>query len=415
MKRGFVIVTIVLLAAAAAGAGWYVYKSRQAGEGGPGDPGAPGAEGAAMMEPAEAVQVAEAREYVWRPTADLVGTVSAIRSVMVRNELAGVVRQVGFESGSIVEPGQVLLKQDETTDRADLDAAQASVRVAQASVAQVDSEIRLAKSELDRLTNVQSNAVAAVDIDRAQSRLDTATAARERVVAEIEQAKARVAQVEARLAKLTITAPFRARAGMRTVHEGQYLAEGVDVVALQEMTDRIYLDFAISQEHAPRVALGTAVMATSELLGPDPFRIEVVAVDASVNRDTRNLRVRAIVDNPGGKLYPGMFVQVRVPIEEPKTFVVIPSMAVKRAAYANSVFVIAPDQTGALRARQRYVTLGASVGEEIIVLEGLSPGEKVAAAGSFKLRDGVLVMNQPPAEASGSAPGAPVQEHAATH
>jgi membrane fusion protein, multidrug efflux system len=231
--------------------------------------------------------------------------------------------------------------------------------------------------------------------------LDTARADRTRWLAEVDQAGARVAQVEARLAKLKIAAPFRARAGLRSVHEGQYLAEGADVVALQELTDTIYLDFAVPQEYAPRVTTGTAVMATGELLGPDPVRIEVVAVDATVNNTTRNLRIRAVVDNSRGTLVPGMFVQVRVPIEAPRSYVVVPSMAVRRAAYGNSVFVIEPDEKGTTRARQRFVTLGRTLEEDVIVLEGLRAGERVGGAGSFKLRDGAMVMVAPPPGATG--------------
>jgi membrane fusion protein (multidrug efflux system) len=208
-----------------------------------------------------------------------------------------------------------------------------------------------------------------------------------------------VAQVEARLAKLTIRAPFRARAGMRTVHEGQFLKEGTDVVELQELTSSIYLDFAIPQQYAPRVKEGVTVMATAEMLGPDPVQIKVVAVDATVNYDTRNLRIRSIVENPRGVLVPGMSVQVRVPIEEPRTYVVVPNLAVRRAAYANFVFTVAPDKDGqTLRAHQRFVTLGQTIGEDVIVLEGLKPGERIAGAGSFKLREGAKVMpGSPPA------------------
>ena len=76
----------------------------------------------AAFEPTEAVEVVEAREVPWQPTADLVGTVFAVRSVMVRNELAGVVTAVGFQSGSVVEEGQVILTQDDAVEQADLEA-----------------------------------------------------------------------------------------------------------------------------------------------------------------------------------------------------------------------------------------------------------------------------------------------------
>ncbi len=392
MSRGWVVAAVAALAAAAGAV--VVIKYRGKGESRPA--------AAAGFEPSEAVQIVSAREIPWQTTADLVGTVIALRSVMVRNELAATVREVGFQSGDVVEKGQVILRQDDSTERADLDAAKAAVRVAEANISAIDSQIKLAESELSRLETVQSRAVAEVDRDRAHSKLDSARADRGRWVAEADQARAKVAQVEARLAKLTMTAPFRARAGIRTIHEGQYLAEGTSVVALQELTDTIYLDFAIPQEYAPRVQVGTTVMATAELLGKDPVKIRVVAVDATVNNDTRNLRVRSVVDNPRGVLVPGMSIQVRVPIEAPQTVVAVPTTAVRRAAYGNSVYVIAPDEkTQSVRAHQKFISLGPTIGEDVVVTEGLKAGDRIAAAGSFKLHDGAKVMEQAP-----GAPGA---------
>ncbi|MFM9995556.1 MAG: efflux RND transporter periplasmic adaptor subunit [Phycisphaerales bacterium] len=396
MKRSSVVtlvLTLVGLGAAGGGLAWFAMSAGGAPAGGlPPD-----------FEPAEAVNVVEARVEPWQPMADLMGTVIARRSVTVRNELVGTVTFVGFDSGSIVEAGQVVLKQDDRVDRAALEAARAAVRVAEASIVQADSRIVLAEAEWERMSSaLAGRAVVDLELTRSRAALDSARAERAKWVADADQARARVAEIEARISKLTITAPFRARAGMRNVHEGQFLSEGDDVVVLQELADSIFLDFAVPQEYALRVTPGTSVMATGELLGPDPVRIDVVAVDATVNYDTRNLRVRAVVENPRGTLVPGMFVQVRVPVEESRRYVVVPSMAVRRAAFGNSVYVIEPEASGdAARARQRFVTLGPAVGEDVIVLEGLKEGERVAGAGSFKLRDGAKVMIGP----SSGAPG----------
>lgn len=397
------LVTIILLGVGVLAAGGYAVRRFVL------TPPPPQGAAAAAFEPMEATQIVEARTVSWQPTADLVGTAFAMRSVMLRNELAGVVRHVGFESGDIVQEGQVLVQQDETSDRADLEAVKASVRVAEAHIAQADSEVKLADSELERLTSAGARAIAEMEVDRARSRLDSARADRGRWVAEVDQARARVSQVESRLAKLTMRAPFKARVGMRTVHPGQYLAEGVDIVDLQEVSDKIYLDFAIPQEYTSRVAPGTVVVASAELLGAEPVRIEVVAVDAAVNYDTRNLRVRSIVDNSKGALVPGMFVQVRVPIEEPREFVTVPSVAIRRSAYANSVFVITSGEKDEARAHQRYVTLGQTIGEDVIVLKGVEAGDRIAAAGSFKLRDGVKVMIGPPEKEAPAQPKAPAE------
>lgn len=360
-------------------------------------------------EPAEAIEAVEVRTIQWAPSADLVGTVLSLRSVGLRNELPARVREVRFESGAIVEAGDVLIVLDDSTEQADLLAAKAAVDVAEASLAAGQVRVGLAETEMRRVTEA-ANVLAAtpIEVERRQSELDLMRADILRWQAEIEQARARVKQVEARIGKFTIRAPFRGRTGLRTIHEGQFLPEGTDVVRLEEVADRIYLDFAIPQEYLSRVSVGTAVMATSELLGEGPVRIEVVAIDASASSATRNVRVRAIVDNEGERLRPGMFVPVRVPMSAPGDVTVVPSTAIRRTSYGDQVFAVVPDPAdpGTLRARQVFVELGANVGDDVIVLEGVDAGDRIAASGSFKLRDGAKVAISPPAGASASASGA---------
>src|ERR1043165_3647745 len=138
MRPVWVVGTVVLVLAAAV-TGYLAVKAKQS--------TGQAASAPVAFEPSEATALVEAREVPWQATADLVGTVFALRSVTVRNELAAAIRSVGFQSGDTVEQDQVLLKQDDTTDRADLYAAKAAVRVAEANIAQVDSQVKLAEAE----------------------------------------------------------------------------------------------------------------------------------------------------------------------------------------------------------------------------------------------------------------------------
>lgn len=353
-------------------------------------------------EMAEAVEVVSARRADWRPMADLVGSVFALRSVRLQNELAGRVTTLDFASGAVVESGQVLVMLDDRTERADLEAARATVRVGQANLAAADARVALALTEVRRMEAVaRAAAMSEIELDRARTAVEQARAERARAAAEIDLALARVAQVEARLAKLVVRAPFRGRVGIRSVHDGQFLAEGTTIATLEEVSERVYLDFAIPQDHAHRVRPGLTVDATSAILGPGTTTITVEAMDASVDFDTRNVRVRAVVEDRAGALRPGMFVPIRVPVDEPRPYVMVPRTAVRRTSWADMVFAIVPDEKGALRARQRFVKLGPTVGDDVIVLEGVGPGDELAAGGSFKLRDGSAVQR-------GAAAPAPV-------
>ncbi len=366
-----------------------------------------------MPEPAEAVRLAAAREISWQPMSDLVGTAFSLRSVRMSNELPGTVAAVRFESGSIIDEGAVVVELDASTARADLAAAEAAVRVAEAGVAVGETRLDLATIELERIRVAsEQNAATPIEADRRASEVEAAKAELLRLRAAVDQARSHVEQARVHLEKHTIRAPFRGRAGLRTVHEGQFLAEGTTFVLLEEVSDRIYLDFAIPQEYLARVRIGMKVLATSAALGPDPVEIEVVAIDATVSNDTRNVRVRGIVDNPvveGGakdgtqRLRAGMFLQVRVPVDAPQPRVVVPATAVRRTTYGDNVWIVAPGDTAKdphdLRAASRPVRLGPAIGDDIIILDGLKAGEIVATTGSFKLREGAKVIdsdNPPP-------------------
>lgn len=396
--RGFLGAAIVLGTLLGAGAGLALWKRQALRH---------AAATKAGFEPAETVELVEARPIRWRQTAELVGTAVAIRSVMLSNEVAGSVTETLFESGSSVKAGQVLLRMDDSVERADLAAAEASVRIAEANARAGDANLLLARSSEQRLVQAaEARAASSMDVDRAQADVASAEATRDRMRADVDHAKAKAQQLRALIAKKTLVAPFDAVAGLRNVHPGQYLAEGSTVVGLQGVDSAIYIDFALPQEQVRRVKPGDVVMATTSVFGAEPVRIEVVAIDATADRVTRNVRVRSKVDNPGGVLRPGMFVDVNVPVGEEQEFVAAPTTAIRRAAYGDHVFVVTEDPaTKQLRAHQRTVRLGPAVGPDSIVLEGLAKGERLASLGSFKLREGALVAPAKPA--AGAPAGAP--------
>lgn len=369
----------------------------------------------------ESAEIVLAKKVLFQPRSELTGTVFSRRTVRVQNEMSGIVKKVNFESGSIVEADQVLITLDDSTDRADLAALEASVRVSEADLNVVEARIRLAEAEYDR--QLQANRVAAtsaMEVDRAKAEVDKAAAERARVQAEIEEAKAKVQQMQVRLAKFTIRAPFRSRVGMRSVHEGQFLppqmgmgGDGGSVAVLEEVSDTVYLDFAVPQEFLRSVQPGMIVEAASELFPGQPLSLKVVALDSSVDRGTRNIRVRSEVKNPGGTLRQGMSVKVSVPVDVPVEYVAVPAVAIRRASYGDAVYAVEKDKDGKDRAVQRFVKLGPVVSEPdatggaawIAVLTGVKEGDRIAATGSFKLRESAIVIDVSAAQAAAQPTG----------
>ena len=323
------------------------------------------AEAAMMPEPMEAVLLQAAREVEHRRTTNAVGTVLALRSVTLRNELPGVVQRVDLTPGKIVEEGAELVALDTSVEEAELKAQEAQASLAEAT--------------LQRLTALDtSNATSKQDLDQAR--------------AEHEVALAQMERTRAMIARKVIRAPFRARIGLSDLHPGQYLIEGVELTTLQGVDEAAHVDFTVTQT----VALGLKEGDVVEVIGADkgaPVSATIIALDSLIDRNTRNANIRAKVDEARKLPPPGASVQVRVPVGAARQVVAVPVSALRRGPEGDHVFVIVLDPQGQPRASMRLVKSGPVTGDEVIIESGLQAGEEVAASGSFKLREGVRVAD----------------------
>jgi membrane fusion protein, multidrug efflux system len=334
------------------------------------------AKGAAYRPPPEAVTTVVARKERWDDTLSAIGTATAVNGVTVAADLPGIVERIDFDSGRAVQQGDVLVKLDTRQEQAQLVAAQA--------------QRELARLQLIRIGDLRRKGVTS------QAELDDAKAA-------FTQADARVGEIKATIARKTIRAPFTGILGIRQVNLGQYLAAGAPIVPLQSLRP-IYVDFSVPQQDAGKLGKGTAVSVatggTSAGEGADPLDGKVTAVDSVVDPSTRNVKIQATFDNPDEALRPGMFVETHVTLGAASDIVTVPATAVSYAPYGDSVFVVekitGKDGTPYLGVRQKFVKLGRSRGDQVAVLSGLDPGEKVASSGVFKLHNGaaVYVNNQ---------------------
>jgi membrane fusion protein, multidrug efflux system len=317
---------------------------------------------AKQPEPMETVTVAVAKEIEHRQTTTSIGTVLALRSISLRNELAGTVREVRLTPGQIVEPGTVLVALDVSVEEAELKAQEA--------------QAALAKTVLDRRTNLNHEmATTQEEVDRARADLDVA--------------RAQIARTKAIIARKTIRAPFRSRVGIADVHPGQYLNEGTLLTTLQGIDDAAHVDFTVAQQVAADLREGELVEVFAGTSTPVTARI--VALDSRIDPATRNAVVRAKIEGAGHAPSPGSSVRVRVPVGAARRAVAVPVSALRKGPQGDQVFVIAQDKDGRARAHIQQVESGAMFGDEVVIHTGLTAGEQVAASGSFKLREAALV------------------------
>jgi membrane fusion protein (multidrug efflux system) len=322
--------------------------------------------GKKFVPPPETVTSTIVKADSWETALTAVGTLNAVQGVTVAAELPGKVVNIAFEAGNSVRKGDVLIKQDTSSEEAQLPGALA--------------QVNLTRLNLERAEQLLSKGmIARVDRDNA--------------VANAEQAQALADNIRATISKKTVRAPFSGHLGIRQVNLGQLLREGDPIVTLQSL-DPIYVDFTLPQQQFSMVHRGHSVRVTSDALPGATIEGKVTAISPEVDADTRNIKVEATVNNKGQKLRPGMFVNVSVGLPARQAVLAIPATAILYAPFGDSVFVIEEAKGGidSKVLRQQFIRLGQKQGDFVAVTSGLKEGENIVSTGVFKLRNGQSVV-----------------------
>ena len=173
------------------------------------------------------------------------------------------------------------------------------------------------------------------------------------------------------------------------------MAAGQAIVALQSV-DPIYVNFGVPQQQIAQMRSGRAVRVTNGDLPGMAFTGTITALDSVINEQTRNIQVQATFANKGNKLRPGMFVQVELPVGQPREVVPLPASAINYAPYGDSVFIVSEmkDAKGNTYrgVRQQVVKIEGSRGDQVAIISGINPGDEVVSSGVFRLRNGAPVQ-----------------------
>lgn len=322
----------------------------------------------AFQPPPEAVTSVVTRREQWPSTMNVIGTTEAVHGVTVSADLPGTVARINFESGKAVREGEILVELDTRQERAQL--------------ASLEAQSELARQNFGRNQElVNAGVISRQEYDQATSQ-QKAT-------------EANVAEIKATIDRKTIRAPFSGILGIRKVNLGQYLSAGTPIVSNQTLNP-IYVNFGVPQQEETKVRIGRSLRVTAEDVAGKVFAGNVTAIDSEVDQTTRNIQIQATLANPEGKLRPGMFVQVELPLGASRDVIALPASAINYAPYGDSVFVITDlkDPKGQTYhgVKQQFVKVQGARGDQVAVISGLNPGEEVVTSGVFKLRNGAAVQ-----------------------
>jgi membrane fusion protein (multidrug efflux system) len=342
---------------------------------------------ASQQMPPVTVSAIKAEVHPWQPQLKAVGSLRAVRGVDVTSEISGLVRTLHFKPGDEVREGRLLVQLNADADVAQLRSLEAAAELA-------DTVYERDKKQFA----VQAISQATLDAD----------------AADLKGKRAQVAQQRALVDKKTIRAPFAGRLGICTVNPGQYMNPGDKIVTLQSLSS-IYADFYLPQQELARVSLGQNIVVASDTHPGRTFTGKITTINPKVESDSRNVQVEATIDNPRHELFPGMYVSVEVKAGKEEQYLTLPQTAVTYNPYGETVYVVeesgkAPDGSPILKAKQTFVTVGPTRGDQVAVLKGIKEGEVVVTSGQLKLKPGstVTINNQVPP--SNDAAPKPVDE-----
>ena len=332
------------------------------------------------------VSVAKVMEKSVTEWDEFSGRVRAIDHVEVRPQVSGIIEQVHFSDGQLVQKGDLLFTIDPRPFQAALDNAKAVEEGAQAKLA-------LAQINLDRNKGlIASHAIA-------QSDLDTANDAFSEADANLKAAQAAVQTAQLNLNYTAITAPVTGRVSRAEITVGNLVGDGPTAPVLTTVVSvsPVYVEFEIDEQiYLKYLANGASgnnglehIPVTMGLANEEgyPRQGHLESLDNQLDTTSGTLRVRAVFDDPAGDLTPGLYAKVRTGGSASETAILVDDRAIGTDQDKKYVMVVDADN----KANYRAVTLGPVVNGLRIIRSGLQEGERIMVNGLQRVRPNSIV------------------------
>ena len=283
----------------------------------------------------------------------LSGSIEANEQVEIRSEVSGIVKNIYFQEGSNVAKGQVLFKVNDIELKAQL--AQAKTKESLASENERRAKLLLQKEAIS------------------QEEYDVARA-------DFKSAQAQSQLIQAQIEKTSVRAPFSGKIGLRSISPGTYVTPTLLVAKLVNI-GQLKITFSIPEKYASQVKKNATI--SFKVTGSnESYSAKIYAIEPDVEIATRTLKVRALADNSHGKLLPGTFANVQLPLDIIKDAVVIPTEAIIPVQEGKKVFIANKGM-----AKEVMVETATRTDASILVLEGLKAGDTVLTSGVMSLKD----------------------------
>lgn len=283
----------------------------------------------------------------------LSGSIEANEQIEVRSEVSGIVEKIAFNEGSFVSKGQLLFKVNDVELRAQL--AQANTRQNLASENERRAKLLLQKEAIS------------------QEEYDIASA-------DFRTAQAQTQLIRAQIAKTSVRAPFSGKIGLRSISPGTYITP-TTMVAKLVSTNPLKISFSIPEKYAADIKVNSQINFTVNGL-EEKYSAKIYAIEPEIETTTRTLKIRAVAQNNNGKLLPGTFANVELPLTTIKDAIVVPTEAIIPVQGGKKVFIA---NNG--KAKEVMVETLTRTEKDVVITSGLTVGDTILTTGVMSLKN----------------------------
>jgi multidrug efflux system membrane fusion protein len=318
------------------------------------------------------------------------GELRSPADVMIVPQVGGKLAGVHFKEGSTVSKGDLLFSIEEKEYKAEVAKAKAQLAADQADLKQKRETLQrnkkligqelISQEEYDEYVNAVAMAEAAVELDKASLEL-----------------------AEINLGYCRITSPIDGVTGKRLVDEGNVVSANSSPLLNVKTIDPLYVDFDLSEKNLLKIrnamANNTLDVQVSLRQDTNVFHGTLQFLDNSVDDDTGMIALRATMENPDSRLWPGQFVDVRLTLGILSNAVVAPYAAVSIGKSGPYAYVVKSDHTVELHPLQT----GVRYNDLVVVKSGIDAGQTLVTMGQMGLYPGAKIQVQDKAASTQAA------------
>ena len=302
------------------------------------------------------VDIYVAKQEIQKNVVYASGTIIPNEEVEIKSEVSGRLDKLNIKEGSYISKGTLIAKLNDD----DLISQLKKLNYEEELAHQI--EVRQGKL-------LEIDAISKEEYDMAVNKVNTLKVDKEILEIQIEKSQ--------------IRAPFSGRMGLKNISEGAYITPTV-VIAKLIQTNPLKIDFSIPEKYAGKIKVGQSVSFRIDGNDED-FDSKVIAIDPQIDEELRTLRVRSRTQNKNGKLFPGMFVRVDVPLGS-ENLIMIPSQAIVPILKGKKVYVMKDG-----KAKELEITTGLRTEEKVQVESGLEVGDSLIVSALMSMKNGVQV------------------------